>query len=287
MRQRHMSDSDSDDRSGQGWAYTGAILGGAVSVAANVAHSYVPPTAVAEQLATGMLDHWAPHTGAVLSSIFWPVALFVGIETLARYPWPEGRRWVALRYGGLVPVMLVAAVVSYRHMSGLLHHYGEDPLTVAIGPLAVDGLMAMATGALIASGTRRKKRTATATPAATPTVAAPAARPATATRAPARPATRVAAAETPRPATVVATVAPKATAPRPKKAATRDSDNPLRQQARDMYAGGERHLATIALKVGTNKRNVERWTKDLRTASDTATAGGSDTADPEPAYAAN
>ena len=28
---------------GRGWAYIGAGLGGAVSIAANVAHSYVPP----------------------------------------------------------------------------------------------------------------------------------------------------------------------------------------------------------------------------------------------------
>ncbi len=36
-------------------------------------------------------------------------------------------------------------------MSGLLAHYGEDGLIVAIGPLAVDGLMVMAAGALVAT----------------------------------------------------------------------------------------------------------------------------------------
>jgi hypothetical protein len=30
-------------------------------------------------------------------------------------------------------------MVSYRHLSGLLAFYGEDPLTVLIGPLAADG----------------------------------------------------------------------------------------------------------------------------------------------------
>lgn len=128
---------------GRGWAYTGALLGGAVSIAANVAHSYVPPAAAAAG--------WAPQPGAVLGAVFWPVALFVAIETLARTGWPAGWRWVALRYLGLLPVAAVAAVVSYRHLSGLLAYYGEDPLTVRIGPLAVDGLMIMATGALIAT----------------------------------------------------------------------------------------------------------------------------------------
>jgi hypothetical protein len=55
--------------------------------------------------------------------------------------------------------------VSYRHLSGLLAFYGEDGLTVAIGPLAVDGLMVMATGALIATGARRAAATGDASTA--------------------------------------------------------------------------------------------------------------------------
>jgi hypothetical protein len=55
---------------------------------------------------------------------------------------------------GIVPVALVAAVVSYRHMAGLLASYGEDAVTVTVGPIAVDGLMLLATGALLATGRR-------------------------------------------------------------------------------------------------------------------------------------
>jgi hypothetical protein len=132
---------------GRGWAYGGALLGGAVSVAANVAHSYVPPP--------GAPAAWSPHTGAVVGAVFWPVALFVAIEILARTRWPDPTRWVVLRYAGLLPVALVAALVSYRHLAGLLAFYGEDPLTAALGPLAVDGLMVMATGALIATAPAR------------------------------------------------------------------------------------------------------------------------------------
>jgi hypothetical protein len=134
-------------KSGRGWAYVGAMLGGLVSVAANVAHSYVPPA--------GALSDWSPETGAVVGAVFWPVAVFVAVEILARTAWPTGARWTAMRFLGLLPVALVAAVVSYRHLSGLLSHYGEDDLTAVIGPLAVDGLMVMATGALIATGARR------------------------------------------------------------------------------------------------------------------------------------
>jgi hypothetical protein len=128
---------------GRSWAYLGALVGAGVSVAANVAHSYVPPA--------GAAPGWSPHTGAVVGAVFWPVALLVAIEVLARVAWPAGGRWLLVRFGGLGPVATVAAVVSYRHLSGLLSFYGEDAITATVGPLAVDGLMVMATGALLAT----------------------------------------------------------------------------------------------------------------------------------------
>src|SRR4051812_19821858 len=119
-------------RTGRGWAYLGAILGGLVSIAANVAHSFVPPQEAPSD--------WAPQPGAVIGAIVWPVFLFVAVEILARVAWPSGTRWQLLRFGGMTPVAVVAALVSYRHLSGLLAFYGEDALTCLLGPLAVDGL---------------------------------------------------------------------------------------------------------------------------------------------------
>jgi hypothetical protein len=132
---------------GRGWAYTGATLGGLVSIAANVAHSFIPPA--------GHTGPWAPEAGAVVSAIVWPTFLFIAIEILARTPWPRQLGWALTRWIGLLPVALVAAFVSYRHLSGLLAHYGEEPIVTIIGPLAVDGLMIMATAALMATGHRR------------------------------------------------------------------------------------------------------------------------------------
>lgn len=134
---------------GRVWAYTGLVLGAAVSVAANVAHSYVPPA----DLAPGQT--WAPEPGAVLGATFWPLALLASSEILIRTNWPTGWRWIALRAAGLLPVAAVAAVVSYLHLHGLLLHYRESPVTAAIGPLSVDGLMVMATGALLATSPTR------------------------------------------------------------------------------------------------------------------------------------
>ena len=149
--------TDNNNRSGRRWAYTFTVLGGAVSIAANIAHSYVPPQ---EAPAT-----WTPQPGAVVGAIVWPVFLFGAVELLARVAWPDGLRWQLLRFGGMTPVAVVAALVSYRHLSGLLAFYGEEPIVCILGPLAVDGLMVMATGAIIATGHQH-----TTTPASTPAV---------------------------------------------------------------------------------------------------------------------
>lgn len=123
---------------GEAWAYAGTVLGAGVSIAANVAHEYVIQS--------------DPPPLAIAFAVSWPVFLFVAIEILARARWPRRWYWVCLRFGGLVPVAGVAAVVSYGHLSGLLAHYGERGIPVMFGPAAVDGLMVMSTAALLAAG---------------------------------------------------------------------------------------------------------------------------------------
>jgi hypothetical protein len=147
--------------SGRFWAYVGSTLGATVSIAANIAHSYVPPDHAPA--------HWAPQPGAVVGAIVWPVFLFIAVEILARVAWPHGWTWQLLRWAGITPVAFVAALVSYRHLSGLLAYYNEESLVSILGPLAVDGLMVMATGALIA--TSHTNPTLASSPAKQPTTA--------------------------------------------------------------------------------------------------------------------
>ena len=128
---------------GRTWAKGGATAGAAISVAANIAHSYIPPA--------GAPAEWSPKFGAVLSAVIWPVALFVAIEVLARSEWPSRWYWWLIRVGGLLPIIAVAAVVSYQHLSGLLRYYGEGQFTQTFGPVAIDGLMVICTAALVAS----------------------------------------------------------------------------------------------------------------------------------------
>ncbi|MEU0156751.1 hypothetical protein [Micromonospora fulviviridis] len=152
-------------KNGRVYAYIGAFSGGLVSVAANIAHSFIAP----KDARAG----WTPEPGAVVSAVVWPLFLFIAIEILARTPWPTGWGWNVLRWVGLPPVALVAAFVSYRHLSGLLDHYNEETLVVWFGPLAVDGLMLMATSALLATGTRTTRPELIPAPAPATTAEAP------------------------------------------------------------------------------------------------------------------
>ena len=127
-------------RSGARMVAWGAfVLGVVASVAANVAHAR-----------SGM--------GPRLASAFAPVALLLTVEIMSRVPWPSGRSWALGRWAGTGAVALVAAVTSYRHMSALLVSYGEDDLTALIQPLCVDGLMVVASLALLALGATEDDR---------------------------------------------------------------------------------------------------------------------------------
>jgi hypothetical protein len=129
--------------SGQRWAYTGAMLGALLSIGANIAHALTPPA--------GAADDWTPQPGAVALASAWPVLVLVAVEILIRVQWPTGARWTAVQWVGLLPVAAVAAIVSYRHMSGLMLSYGEDPVTAHLGPIGIDGLMVISAAALVAA----------------------------------------------------------------------------------------------------------------------------------------
>ncbi len=88
-------------------AWSAFLLGIAASVAANVAHAQ-------------------PQVGARIAAAFVPLALLLAVECMTRPRWHRrpgawsGFWWGLARYGGTGLVALVAAVLSYRHMSALL-----------------------------------------------------------------------------------------------------------------------------------------------------------------------
>lgn len=135
--------------SGRGYARLGFTLGISTSIAANVGHSIL-------NLASGQ-PGWV-KVSAVGSGAFWPMALLICLEIIARVAWPKGWQWVLTRHFGLLLVAIIAAVASYRHMNGLLLAFAEDGFTATAGPLAIDGLMFVSSVALLAIGHNARQR---------------------------------------------------------------------------------------------------------------------------------
>lgn len=120
---------------GRRFAYGGIAVGLAVSIWANVAHAMTVPD--------------GSGRGSLFLAAFWPLGLFLALEVLARTSWRGGRGLIVAR-GGVGMVAAVAAAVSYLHLHGLLLSYGEGAFAALVGPLAIDGLMAVSAAALLA-----------------------------------------------------------------------------------------------------------------------------------------
>jgi len=134
-------------RGASGVAWLAFGIGIIISVSANVGHIWFVTKPSDEAL-------WS----AMVFAAFWPVALAVAVEVLSRVTWPAGFRWPGLL--GTILVGGVALVVSYRHMNGLLHYFGESALSAALGPIGVDGLLIVGGFALLAIGETRKAQLA-------------------------------------------------------------------------------------------------------------------------------
>lgn len=126
-------------KSGRAIAWLSFLLGIGVSIAGNIGH------AASDGMKPG---EWA-------GAAFWPLALMLTIEILTRVRWQPEKRWIIARIAGLLAVAVVAAVLSYRHLAGLMTYWGEDWVNAHLGPLAVDGLMLVAATALLSISKER------------------------------------------------------------------------------------------------------------------------------------
>ena len=107
------------------------IAGIAASLAANVAHA-------------------DSHAGPMIASGWAPFALLLAVSVAERAPRASSRKFAALTYFGIFTVAAIAAVVSYGHQYDLLIRFGETRLSAALLPVSVDGLIVVASMALIA-----------------------------------------------------------------------------------------------------------------------------------------
>lgn len=126
-------------------AWLALVLGVGASVAANVLHTVQV-----------IADDGQVAVPQIIGAAFWPLALVVAIEVMARVRWPRSAGYALIRFAGVGCVAAVAAIVSYKHMSGLLTYWGEDALSAHLGPIAVDGLVTIGALALLAIHKTRK-----------------------------------------------------------------------------------------------------------------------------------
>lgn len=122
-------------RVGRRFAYITMIGMLALSLAGNVAHVvHLDPS---------------PSVLSVIRAMVWPIGVWLAVELFVRIPWEAIITHLLVRWAGLLLVAFIAALVSYRHLRGLMIADGEEAIVYNLGPIAIDGLMLMATLALL------------------------------------------------------------------------------------------------------------------------------------------
>lgn len=120
-------------------AWTALLVALAASVAANVAFAM-------------------PALGPRLSSGVAPVLVVLAAGLLERVPLSGVRWWRrTLAYGGLGVVVVAAFVTSFEHQYRLLVQYGNPALSAVLLPIAVDGLIVLASVCLTVIAERRRE----------------------------------------------------------------------------------------------------------------------------------
>lgn len=112
-----------------GWL--GLIVGGTLSVGANVRSIHLPGMPAAD-------------AGAYVVAVAPVILAMLGIEQVSR--WKHLPR--ALRFGAVGIASLIAAVASWTHIVAVMRHYGQPEAVALSFPLAVDGIMLLSSVAL-------------------------------------------------------------------------------------------------------------------------------------------
>jgi hypothetical protein len=98
-----------------------------------------------------------------------PLLLFFAVKGITVIPWPREKRWMLWRWCGALPVAGLTGYVSWNHISGLLASIGENWLVCLLAPLAIDGLMFIGVGGLLATtGSASRRAVPSPAPASGP-----------------------------------------------------------------------------------------------------------------------
>src|SRR5699024_10048259 len=122
-------------------------LGAAGSLAANL----LDAVAAVHSVANGDPVGWADLSAALFFAALTPTALLLVVEMLIRSG-KERDGLTAVMWVGAAVVATGAAVMSFGHMYKVMSGLGQPTLFAALMPLAVDGLMLVASVALARAG---------------------------------------------------------------------------------------------------------------------------------------
>lgn len=137
-----------------GVAYVSLLVGSGVSIAGNVADTFrTRPDAV------DAVD--------IILAVFAPLAVLLVIEMYVSTLWPATRGAQVIRWVSTVVFGVVAAYVSWHHLSDLLLSRGQDKFVSWVEPLSIDGLAIMATALVLSSRRARGVSSVQDTPAPT------------------------------------------------------------------------------------------------------------------------
>ena len=133
--------------SGTALPWAAFALGAAGSLAANL----LDAVAAVHSVANGDPVGWADLSAALFFAALTPTALLLVVEMLIRSG-KERDGLTAVMWVGAAVVATGAAVMSFGHMYKVMSGLGQPTLFAALMPLAVDGLMLVASVALARAG---------------------------------------------------------------------------------------------------------------------------------------
>lgn len=126
-----------DNTSGRRWSRFALGFGAVTSILGNETHTLLTHSHL--NIVIRMVLAFAP-----------PFALFVAVEVLVRVDWRAKFIDYAGRVIMMIPVTVVAGIVSYRHIHSLAVIGQEDSTSALLYPLMIDGLMVGGAVALLA-----------------------------------------------------------------------------------------------------------------------------------------
>lgn len=144
--------AEGTERDGVFVAWGVFVLGLSVSIASNIGH-----VLIVVRPEEGLV-----RLGSMGMAALWPVLLAAAVEVVSRVAWPRSWRWRVPGYGGTIAIGMIAFVISYQHLHGLLLAFRESWLTALLGPVALDLAIVVAGVALLAIRQARKAAKVTA-----------------------------------------------------------------------------------------------------------------------------